>query len=348
MKLDHEKSFLAIALTGFISEVQGDDIVSVSFEDKFIHGVLSVGVGSPASNYDLIVDTGSSNTWVGAAKPYVVTSTSIQTVDTVAVNGRNGNFSGQEYIDQVTIASGLVIPQQSIGVANSSTGFDGVDGVLGLGPTDLTIGTLAPDSGTTIPTVTDNLFSQGTIREHLVFIASQEITFGGTDPDMFRGSITYVPITSTSPASNYWGIDATFTYGSSGTSILSTTAGIIDHRNSLILLASDSYSTFMGLTGAYTDQATGFPALASCDKLESIFLQIGGTPFEVTVEQYRWPADQYTLIGGNANTCYLAVADLGTNSGQGLDFILGYNTLKHFAVVLDTANSQVGIATGVY
>ena len=31
----------------------------------------------------LIIDTGSSNTWVGAGKPYVKTSTSVQTKDRV-------------------------------------------------------------------------------------------------------------------------------------------------------------------------------------------------------------------------------------------------------------------------
>ena len=34
------------------------------------------------------------------------------------------------------------------------------------------------------------------------------------------------PITSTSPASSYWGIDASIAYGD--TSILSLTAGIVD------------------------------------------------------------------------------------------------------------------------
>ncbi|KAH9009788.1 hypothetical protein EDB84DRAFT_1446121 [Lactarius hengduanensis] len=37
------------------------------------------------------------------------------------------------------------------------------NGILGIGPVDLTLDTLSPDSNTPIPTVTDNLFSQGTI-----------------------------------------------------------------------------------------------------------------------------------------------------------------------------------------
>lgn len=41
------------------------------------------------------------------------------------------NDVGTEFTDTVTIASGLVIPKQSIGVASTSTGFSGVDGIIG-------------------------------------------------------------------------------------------------------------------------------------------------------------------------------------------------------------------------
>ena len=40
-------------------------------------------------------------------------------------------ISGEEFIDTVSLASGLTIPQQSIGVAEISEGFEGVDGILG-------------------------------------------------------------------------------------------------------------------------------------------------------------------------------------------------------------------------
>jgi hypothetical protein len=41
------------------------------------------------------------------------------------------SFSGEEFIDTVSLAPGLTIPQQSIGAAEFSEGFDGVDGILG-------------------------------------------------------------------------------------------------------------------------------------------------------------------------------------------------------------------------
>ena len=50
------------------------------------------------------------------------------------------------------------------------------------------------------------------------------------------------PITETSPASDYWGIDQSIFYGDE--SILGTTAGIVDTGTTLILLASGKFSVF--------------------------------------------------------------------------------------------------------
>jgi cathepsin E len=55
--------------------------------------------------------------------------------------------------------------------------------------------------GDSIPTVTDSLFSQGTISANLVSVSFEptnassvkngELTFGGTDPSKFTGDITF-------------------------------------------------------------------------------------------------------------------------------------------------------------
>ena len=77
--------------------------------------------------------------------------------------------------------------------------------------------------GGTVPTVTDNLFSQGTISQDLVGVSfvptteanpdqNGELHFGAVDPRKFTGDITFVPITTTSPARTFWGIDQSITY----------------------------------------------------------------------------------------------------------------------------------------
>lgn len=119
----------------------------------------------------LLVDTGSSNTWVGALQPYQQTQTSVQTRDSVvrfneltrsilflnncrelqSVNYGNGeSFEGMchmdnllvlrcllmyalgtEFNDLVSFDSDLTVFGQSIGAAIDSSGFDDSDGVLG-------------------------------------------------------------------------------------------------------------------------------------------------------------------------------------------------------------------------
>lgn len=163
--------------------------------------------------------------------------------------------------DTVTLSPSLVIENQSIGVASTATGFQDVDGILGIGPVDLTSSTVTGTAS--VPTVTDNLFSQGTIASNAIGIsyvpstsdtemANGELDFGGADTSKVTGDINFVPITSTSPASNYWGVDQNVTYGNSQT-ILDTTAGIVDTGTTLLLLATDAFNAYKQATGGVED-----------------------------------------------------------------------------------------------
>jgi len=337
-------------------KLQKDAVVSVGVQNQAVTYVASVGVGSPATTFSLLIDTGSSNTWVGAGKKFKSTSTSVQTKDKVAVTYGSGDFSGTEFTDTVSIGTGLTIKAQSIGVASRSEGFSGVDGILGIGPLDLTLDTLSPDTGSTIPTVTDNLFSQGIISAHEVAVSFEpttseadnngELTFGGTDSSKFTGSISFTPITSTSPANEFWGINESIRFGTS-TNILSETAGIVDTGTTLVLLASNAFSLYEKATGGVLDENTGLLRLttAQFNSLQSLFFDINGVEFELTANAQAWPRALNADIGGVAGDIYLIVNDLGTPSGEGLDFINGFTFLERFYSVFDSANSRVGFAT---
>jgi len=327
---------------------------SVPITNKAVSYVASVGVGSPPTQYSLIVDSGSSNIWVGAGKPYVPTSSSSDTGESVNVSYGSGSFSGKEYTDTVSLGPRLKIIKQSIGVANKSTGFDGVDGIVGIGPVDLTSGTLSPSSSELVPTVTDNLHSQGTIPADIVSVSFEPtttsdntngvLTFGGVDESKFIGPIFFTPITTTSPASTFWGIDQSIHYGTK--TILSTTAGIVDTGTTLILIATDAFKTYQEATGAVPDDATGLLKLTpeQFDKLESLFFIIGDIPFELTANAQIWPRSLNSAIGGAADGIYLIVSDSGSNSGSGLDFLNGQAFLERFYSVFDTEHRQVGLA----
>lgn len=91
----------------------------------------------------------------------------------------------------MTLSTGLTIQNQSIGVASTASGFSGQDGILGIGPVDLTSNTVS--NTPTVPTVTDNLYAQSTIPTESIGISyvptttatsntiNGELTFGGID-----------------------------------------------------------------------------------------------------------------------------------------------------------------------
>ena len=93
----------------------------------------------------------------------------------------------------------------------------------------------------------------------------------------------------------------------------------------------------------------------------------GNVTFEFTANAQIWPRSQNSVLGGEEGKIYLIVADMGSQSGQGLDFISayrpsvsivrqsltmallsiadGFGWLQRFYSVYDTGNAQVGIAT---
>ncbi|KAG2363836.1 aspartic peptidase domain-containing protein [Suillus spraguei] len=343
-------------------QAQDGSSSSVNIANAATSFTADIGVGSPATYYTLLLDTGSSNTWIGAKKPYQPTTTSQDTGGTFNVGygdiKRPNYASGKEYTDTVTLNSNLVIPSQSIGVSSSNFDLgDGLDGLLGLGPGDLTHGTVS--NADKVPTVMDNLFEQGSISSEVLGVffapassdndnAGGELAFGGCDDSKYTGSINYVPITSTSPASTYWGIDQSISYGQ--TQILSQTAGIVDTGSTLILIATDAFEKYQSATGGTLDKSTGLLKISSdqYSQLSSLYFAIGGVTYELTSNAQIWPRSLNTAINGAAGGIYLVISDLGSRSGAGLDFVNGYCFLERFYSVYDTTNSRVGFATTAY
>lgn len=96
----------------------------------------------------------------------------------------------------------------------------------------------------------------------------------------------------------------------------------------------------------------------------------------MTANAQIWPRSLNSMLGGDADKIYLVTADMGVNSGSGLDFIGefrvrfpspisvavrwgssandmldgldGFAFLQRFYSVFDTGNSQVGFATTPY
>ncbi|KAF8448673.1 aspartic peptidase domain-containing protein [Boletus edulis BED1] len=328
---------------------------SFNASNKVIFYTAEVGVGTPPTSRTLLVDTGSSNTWVGASQRYVATNSSVNTGNSVSMTYGSGAFNGEEWLDTVTLTPDLVIDQQSIGVASWVVGVDGFDGILGLGPADLTQNSV--NNTFEVPTVTDNLYAQRKISQKVLGVffspASErdnggKLVFGGYDKSVMTSLVRYVPLTTMNPAAHFWGINQSITYGE--TTVLSSTAGIVDTGTTLIYIASDAFQRYQSLTGATFDPMTGLLTITSAQyaNLQTLTFNIGGTSYGLTPNAQIWPRSLNAAMGLNTSAIYLVINDIGYPSGSGFDFTNGYSFLQRFYSVFDTTNRRVGFAETVH
>ncbi|KAG6328446.1 hypothetical protein ID866_10643, partial [Astraeus odoratus] len=232
---------------------------------------ITTVVTSSSSTFDILVDTGSSYTWVGGREgnPYVEGYASHPTPQFVDAYYAGGlvHLRANTYRDLVVL-DGLTVNPQEIGVAVELSGFPArLDGVLGLGPARLN--TKITEDGTVIPTVVDNLHGQGTISSpvlgvYLVPVNEANVggggllSFGSVDTSVLTSDVRYVPVTQTYPASEFWGVDASILYGNE--QILSPTSGILDTGAVRIFVSGashviliDAFMTYQATTGAVVD-----------------------------------------------------------------------------------------------
>ena len=291
-----------------------------------------------------------SNTWCGADGSCEPSSTGKATGGTVEVDYGSGSFSGKEYTDTVSFG-GLTVTSQSIGAATKSTGFSGVDGIIGFGPVDLTEDTVS--NANTVPTFMDNLLKQGSITTEVLGVSFRpesgsddddtngELTLGGTDTSKYSGALTYFPTLKSGSDAPYWGISvAKFTYGS--TTLESAGSGIVDTGTTLIYIPSSAYSKFLSAAGG----TTGSSGLATFTKkpTSNFGVTFGSTTYTLTPAQYLVPTAQYADFGLSTGKYYAWINDGGSGTA---DTIIGQKFIEQYYAVFDTTNARIGFATGV-
>lgn len=135
----------------------------------------------------------------------------------------------------------------------------------------------------------------------------------------------------------------------------------------LTLLASDAYNAYKNETGAVLDSNTGLLSItpAQFSKLKNLDFNIGGKTFTLNANAQIWPRSLNSAINGEKNKIYLIVSDVGSDSGSGLDFVMGFTwlyvySLQHgskledsptasyysqrFYTVYDSGKKQIGFA----
>ncbi|KAG6332573.1 hypothetical protein ID866_6515 [Astraeus odoratus] len=308
-------------------------------------------LASNSVEYHVAVDTGSSYTWVGAnsKNPYFPLGPSSQpTGQTIELDYATAKFEGNGYTDDITLETSegfLTVNSQAVGAATFVRGLpERLDGILGLGR-NIVIG----PNGNSLPTIVDNLYSQGTIRYAVLGVylvplndgGIGELTFGDYNDGLITSDVNYVPITRDSPANEYWGVDGSLMYG--GTTVLKPTSGIVDTGTNTISIASDAFMAYQLATGAtQTARRRLIITPNQYRNLQTLSFLIGGQSYDLS------PNAQISPRSRRTSQIILVVKDVGSGSGSGMDFLLGYPFIQRYYIVLNSTSSQIGFASTHY
>ncbi|KAJ7446446.1 acid protease [Mycena galericulata] len=317
-------------------------------ENEDIEWAGKISIGTPPQNFKIDFDTGSSDLWVPSVSCTSTTcaskakfnanfsSTSAIQPGTFAIEyGDGSTVSGAVYTDTVTVAGVKATKQSLSAVTNLSTVFaqNPSDGILGMAFPSIS------NLGKTPFFLTAN--SEGTVRQDRFgfFLAANnsELYLGGTNENLYNGSVEYHAINSTS---GFWQIPgASVKVGS--TTAVPNIQTIIDSGTTIMYgppaAVQTLYSKISG--SALVDSANGFYSFPCTSPPEVAFSWGTGSNWKITAANFNLGL---TAVG--SSECVGAIA--GQDFGLGSDvWLLGDSFMKNVYTAFDFNQSAVGFAT---
>jgi hypothetical protein len=327
----------------------GDDPIPMSdYMNAEYYGPLSLG--TPSQTFQVIYDTGSSNTWIPASNCsncgiFKAKYQSTQSSTYVANNsifkimygsGPVSGFMSQDtatfgdvavskhLFAQVTDASGLG-PAYSIGK---------FDGICGMGWPAIAVNKVPPIFFQALQegVVTDPIFGMylGTADGQ-----TGEMDIGGIDTNHYTGALRYIPLTS----ETYW--ESIFDSMTVGThkNATKTTRFVVDSGTSLLAGPSadvKSIAAMVGATPFFLNPKEYTVPCSSIPTMPDITFNIGGIPYTLTPTDYT--------ISDEGVICLFAMAGIDIPAPAGPLWILGDVFMRKFYTVFDAGNKRVGFA----
>ncbi|KAF9426954.1 hypothetical protein BGZ76_002530 [Entomortierella beljakovae] len=329
--------------------------------------VAALKVGTPPQEFSIVFDTGSSDLWVPSAGCQSSTCLKLRRYNpgrssTYQQDGRAWSVSyaddswvsGVLGIDDITVA-GITIKGQAFGMASVNAGStnaeDGVDGIMGLGfDTNTQIGD--------IKTPITSMIEQNQIEQPIVSVwlnkaandeslsNGGEFIFGGVDPSLYTGSITYVSVKSDTD----WEIPVGDVYlGQKGFSIGKSMTAIVDTGSSYILFPDYLATAFhRAIPESQYDSKLGWLVpcrLANSRTIGDLIFVLGGQRFTVPISDIVIAKSAYN---GYCLSAIDSWQDLPGHGSQNV-ILLGDLFIKNQYVVYDYGygNRKIGFAKKV-
>ncbi|CAD0113205.1 unnamed protein product [Aureobasidium uvarum] len=320
----------------------------------------NASIGTPAQNFRLHIDTGSSDLWVNVATSSQCENTQqndCSVSGTYAPNSSStyeyvnslfnisyvdGSGSSGDYATDVFRIGGAQLQNQEFGIGYVSSSEEGI---LGIGyPTNEAILQYSREPYVNVP---QHMMQAGLINTNAYSLwlndldaSTGSILFGGVNTEKYTGSLQTLPILTEQ------GIYAEFIialtgvgYNGKENSIASNlnTAALLDSGSSLMYLPNDVTESIYRMTGAKYSQEYG-AAFIDCN------MRYNDTTIDFTFSSptIRVSMSELVLVMGYQGRTPLCI--LGIAPADGTTPVLGDTFLRSAYVVYDITNNEISLA----
>ncbi|ORY80220.1 aspartic peptidase domain-containing protein [Leucosporidium creatinivorum] len=296
-----------------------------NYQDSEFYATISVG--TPATEYSMVLDTGSSDmilavdscSGCSSSTPgYSASSssTSVASSDAFSITYGSGSASGTLVEDTVSIA-GYSMPNQVFAACDTMDNIvDGdISGILGMGWSTIASSGAVPlvealAQNGTLPSEVFGFAFKSYAYDKLTSetMAGGTLTIGSTDTSAYSGDINWIPIQL---PGGYWSIPLDGMTASGSDITLTTTNIIVDTGTTLIgMPAADVTAIYdqISAASAYSlDGESGYYSFP-CDTNINVTMTFGGVSYAIPSDSFNAGA-----IDTSGSTCLGAIFALQTS-----------------------------------
>ncbi|KAI8882287.1 acid protease, partial [Backusella circina FSU 941] len=325
--------------------------------------LVDISVGTPPQPFKLLLDTGSSSTWVpvqecGSACGYPKNSLQPHKSSTFHesnlrfhIKYGDGFAKGYYVTDNISI-NNITVKNANFVVSDSNDGEltdSGADGILGLGPD--TLSTFNNKDRKIIPTLVTSMFDNRLIDKNVFSIyfkpvtnqgfknkrINGELVFGGVEEKHIKGPVTYAPITKNKKFKDYWAVDCTkIKVGQHTKRYRKGITAIVDTGSTMLFLPQEIIrEVFKNVSGLHKDFNGQYTVPCKSHNLPDITMTIGKHDYTLKPEHYVITSG---ALSYSEETCYTYLHA----SPSFVDMIIGYAFLQQHLTVYDNENHRVG------
>jgi hypothetical protein len=301
-----------------------------------------ITIGTPAQDFLVVYDTGSSNLWVPSSEcgfclktkyDHTKSSTYVKNGEKFSIQYGSGALSGFLSEDTVSVAGYTI--QQTFAEATSepSLGFQigKFDGIMGLAWPTISVDQVTP--------VMQNIVKQTGAEPVFGFYlgddATGELTLGGYDESKISGEIHYVPLSNTT----YWMSELQgFTFG--GKAVPGTpNYGVFDTGTSLLAGPTESVTAIAKELGATALESEWIVDCSKRSTFPDLQITLAGKTFTLTADQYVLDISE-----GGESECLLGMMGIELPPQLPPFWILGDVFLRTQYSIFDISKRAVGLA----